>query len=154
MAEIAIAASIIAVAGAGAKMSSILHQLASDIGSAGKDARMIGNEVSSFCSIMNVLGTTLARAETAKYSTRCADNTRTLHENYLDIFDEITKFVESLRSQLPGACAKRSKWRSRAKCVFRKPRILYLRACLDSYKHNLNLALNTLELVHKVATRR
>jgi hypothetical protein len=51
-AEIGAIASIIGVAGAGAKLSIMLFEFASSVGSAGTEVKRIGIEISLFCSVL------------------------------------------------------------------------------------------------------
>jgi len=48
-------ASIVGVAGAGAKLSIVLFEFASTVSSAGQEVRQIGIEISLFCSVLKQL---------------------------------------------------------------------------------------------------
>ncbi|KAF2119182.1 hypothetical protein BDV96DRAFT_372814 [Lophiotrema nucula] len=69
MAELA--ASVIGIVSAGTKVTLVLSQLAVDIGSAGREARMISNEIRSFCAVVKTLGETLEKVQSSSYCKHC-----------------------------------------------------------------------------------
>jgi predicted NACHT family NTPase len=68
MAEFGLITSITTVAGASAKLSLTLFQLADSIGSAGHEARLVGTEISLFSQSLNAVSKSLGRqsAESAR----------------------------------------------------------------------------------------
>jgi hypothetical protein len=68
MAEIGAIASITGVAGVGAKLSILLFEFASTVGSAGTDVKRIGIEIYLFCSVLKQLQSTLTKAKAYRYS--------------------------------------------------------------------------------------
>ena len=61
MAELA--ATIIGIVSASAKVALLLSQLASDMGSAGREARTIAIEIRSSCTVLRTLHDTIAKVE-------------------------------------------------------------------------------------------
>jgi hypothetical protein len=154
MAELA--GSIIGIISAGTKVAYILSQLASDVGSAGREARMISGEVRSFCAVLKTLGETLEKIETSQYYSHCSEMVRDMTIASLDMFIEILDAVESLRSMTSGKDGKDGKFgfgRRIQWVVLQKPKILMLRAAMESYKSNLALMLGTLSTAEKVTRR-
>lgn len=83
MAELA--ASIIGIVSAGTKVTLVLSQLSVDVGSAGKEARMIGNEIRSFCAVVKTLGETLEKVQSSQYYAHCAEMTKDMTDASLEI---------------------------------------------------------------------
>ena len=71
MAELA--ASIIGIMSVGTKVTLVLSQVASDAGSAGKEARMISSEIQSFCLVVQTLEEALQQVQTSQYYAHCRD---------------------------------------------------------------------------------
>lgn len=152
MAELA--ASIIGIVSAGAKVTLVLSQLAADIGSAGKEARMIGSEIRSFCTIVKTLGQTLGKLENSQYYSHCTELIGDMTEASLDMFTEILDAAEQLRRMTNGKAGKDGKFGVMERfqwAVFQKPKMILLRAAIEAYKSNLALMLGTLNTAEKVA---
>ena len=76
MAELAgFVASIIGIVGAGTKVALVLSQLASAMGSAGKETRAIASEIRGLCAVLKTLHATLDRVKTSPYFTHCLEVT-------------------------------------------------------------------------------
>ncbi|OJD30278.1 mapkkk cascade protein kinase regulator ste50 [Diplodia corticola] len=150
---LSIAGSIIGVAAAGVKVSLMLYQFADEVGSAAKDAKHIGREISNFCFILRILGTTLKEADAASVM-HCRDVAEEMNERCLTMFIEIIELVRDLQRFVGGPGENSFKWTAKIKWALQKPRITYLRASLDTYKTTLNLMLETLSLADRVAKRR
>ncbi|KAF1949049.1 hypothetical protein CC80DRAFT_540596 [Byssothecium circinans] len=147
------AASLIGIVSAGTKVTLVLTQLASDVGSAGKEARMIANEIRSFCAVLKTLRETLEKVQSSQYYSHCAEMTKDMTEVSLEMFTEILNATESVRSMSKGKGGKfgfvsRVQW-----AVFQKPKMTMLRAALEAYKSNLALMLGTLNTAEKVGRR-
>lgn len=154
MAELA--ASIIGIVSAGTKVALVLSQLAADIGSAGHEARMIGGEIRSFCAVLKTLGETLEKIETSPRYAGCSEMVKDMTDSSLQMFTEILNAVDQLKKMTTGREGKdgnfglveRLQW-----AVFKKPKLLVLRAAIEAYKSNLTLMLSTLSTAER-ATRR
>jgi hypothetical protein len=152
MAELA--GSIIGIVSAGTKVTLVLSQLAADVGSAGKEARMIGSEIRSFCSVIKTLGETLGKVQTSRYYDHCSGLIEPMTATSMEMFTEILDASEKLKGIVKGKDGKdgtfglvgRLQW-----AVFQKPKIMVLRAAIEAYKSNLALMLATLNIAEKVA---
>jgi len=154
MAELA--ASIIGIVSAGTKVTLVLSQIAADVGSAGKEVRMIGSEIRSFCSVVKTLGEALEKVQKSSYYAHCTEMIKDMTDASLEMFTEILDAVETMQTMIKGKEGKDGKFRfvSRVQwAVFQKPKIGLLRAAMEAYKSNLSLMLGTLDTVEKVGRR-
>jgi hypothetical protein len=140
----------------GTKVALVLSQLASDIGSAGQEARMISSEIRTFCTILNTLNDTMDKFNSAEYYAHCSDVIKDVTTASVEMFTEVLDAVATLRSMTDGKGARdgKSKFVSRLQwVVFQKPEIVVLRAAIEAYKSNITLMLGTVNIVEKVARR-
>lgn len=154
MAELA--GSIIGIISAGTKVAFVLSQLASDIGSAGQEARMISSEIRTFCAILNTLKDTMDRINNSNYYTHCSDMIRDMTNASVEMFTEVLNAAETLRTITKGKDGRDGKFTFVSKVqwvVFQKPKIVVLRAAIEAYKSNIALMLGTINTVEKVARR-
>lgn len=91
------AASIIGIISAGTKVALVLTYLAADVGSAGHEAKMIGGEIRSFCSVLRTLGETTETIEILPRYAHCTDKVSGMTEDSLQMFTEILDAVDKLR---------------------------------------------------------
>ena len=88
-------ASIIGVAGAGAKLSIMLFEFASTAGSAGQEVKRIGIEISLFCSVLKQLQSTLTKAKAYRYSLSALETTQEILDRCQEAFQEIENVVDA-----------------------------------------------------------
>lgn len=150
---LSIAASTVGIAAAGANISLTLYQFADKAGSAARDAKKIGHEISNLCAILHLLGTTLEEADEASMAP-CASVAEEMNERCLKMFIEITELVQELERYIGHSGDNSFKWTERIKWALSKPRILYLRAGIKSYKTTLHLILMSLEWARRINKRR
>lgn len=148
-------ASIIGIAGAGAKLSIVLFEFASAVGSAGQEIRQIGIEISLFCSVLKQLQSTLAKAKAFRYSLSAIETTQEILDRCQEVFKEIEGIINRLRTKggerYPEA---KQDWVARVKWTFKRSQIQLLRGTLESCKVTLHIMLSTLAFAQKIATRR
>jgi len=148
-------ASIIGIAGAGAKLSIVLFEFASAVGSAGQEVRQIAIEISLFCSVLKQLQSTLAKAKAFRYSLSAIETTQEILDRCQEVFNEIEGIVNSLRKgggeRSPEAT---QDWVVRIKWTFKRSQVQLLRSTLESCKVTLHIMLSTLDFAQKIATRR
>jgi len=141
MAEaIGLVASIVALAGAGAKIALTLYDVADSIGSAGKEARLIATEVSLFSQSLNAVSKSLGRSsgengclkEIARVVTKACES---LLEELRSL---LTELLSLPRSKSASYC-KRIKW------IFKKPKVCAIRASIESFKATLILLVATMD---------
>lgn len=150
------AASIIGIVSAGTKVALVLSQLSADVGSAGHEARMIGGEIRSFCSVLKTLGETIEQLEKSPRYAHCTELIKDMTDDSLQMFTEILNAVDKLKKMTMGREGKdgnfglveRVQW-----AVFKKPKLLVLRAAIEAYKTNLTLMLSTLSTAERASRR-
>jgi hypothetical protein len=150
------AGSIIGIIAAGTKVAMVLSQLASDIGSAGQEARMIGSEIRTFCTILGTLKDTMDKIEGSSYYAHCFSMMRGITDASVEMFTEILNAAETLRDMTTGKDGRDGKFKLVSKvqwAIFQKPKIMVLRAAIEAYKSNIALMLGTINVVEKVARR-
>ncbi|KIM94409.1 hypothetical protein OIDMADRAFT_60736 [Oidiodendron maius Zn] len=155
MAEIGAIASIIGVAGAGAKLSIVLFEFASTVGSAGLEVRQIGIDISLFCSVLKQLQSTLTKAKAYRYSISAIETTQEILDRCQEVFGEIEGILRGLQKGGRDPSAEPSvDLIARVKWTFKRSKVQVLRATLESCKIMLHIMLTTLEFAQKIATRR
>jgi hypothetical protein len=151
MAELA--GSIIGIVSVGTKVALVLSQLASDIGSAGQEARMISSEIQTFCTILNTLKDTMETIQNSQYYAHCFDVVRGMTDASVQMFTEVLNAAETLRAVAKGKDGRFSFVNKVHWVVFQKPKVVVLRAAMEAYKSNIALMLGTINTVEKVARR-
>lgn len=156
MAEIGLIASIIGVAGAGAKLSIAIFDIASTIGAAGKELQDLSTEISLLCSVFKQLELLLSLAH-FRYSNAAVDTTRKILERCKEVFNELDDVVKDLwprkNNDLGGIPSvnfvTRVKWLG-----FRNSKVKLIKSTLESYKLTLGIMLSTMQLAEKASMRR
>ena len=143
MAELA--ASLIGIIEAGTKVAFLLSTLASNIGSAGKEAQVVAREIRSFCSIMRSLSQAVDQIKDGEYSSRCSELISEMTAVSQQMFTEILDLVENLRSVSDFSKTKLN-LAGRMKWVLNKPKIAFLRTALETYKADLSLMLGSIHV--------
>lgn len=147
-------ASIVGIVAAGAKLSIALFDFAGSIGSAGSEVRAIGTEITLFCSVLQQLERTLAKAKDRRYSISAIETTQKILEHCQLIFEEIDGIVTRLRKQKPSSGEVSLDFKARMKWLFKRSQVQQYRATLESCKITLHLMLTTLEFAERVSARR
>jgi hypothetical protein len=156
MAEIGLIAGIVGVAGAGAKLSIAIFDIASTIGAAGKELQDLSTEISLLCSVFKQLETLLSHAH-FRYSNTAVDTTRKILERCKEVFNELGDVVKDLwprrNDDLGGipsvGFVTRVKWLG-----FKKSKVKLIKSTLESYKLTLGIMLSTMQLAEKASIRR
>lgn len=147
------AASIIGIVSAGTKVALVLSQVASDIGSAGREARTIATEIRCLCSILKTLHDAIEKVQLSPYYAHCVEVIRDMTDASLEMYSDILTITGSLQAM---AKTQEGKFKLRARiqwAAFDKPKLTMLRAALEAYKSNLALMLGTLGIAEKVSRR-
>jgi hypothetical protein len=147
-------ASIIGIAGAGAKLSIILFDFASTVGSAGLEVRQIGTEIALFCSVLRQLQSTLTKAKGFRYSISAIETTQQILDQCQDIFKQIEDIVNGLRKPGTNSNEPSVDLVAKVKWVFKRSKVVMLRTTLESCKITLHIMLTTLDFAQKISTRR
>ncbi|KAE8449897.1 hypothetical protein EG329_007374 [Mollisiaceae sp. DMI_Dod_QoI] len=146
-------ASIIGVAGAGAKLSIMLFEFASTVGSAGQEVTQIAIEISLFCSVLKQLRSTLTKARAYRYSLSALETTQEILGQCQEVFKEIERIVDGLQKR-GGERSGEPTLAARVRWTFKRSQVQLLRTTLESCKVTLHIMLSTLDFAQKFATRR
>lgn len=152
-------ASLIGIIGAGTKVAMVLSQVASEIGSAGKEPLIMAREIRSFCTIIRVLSQTMESVHSEMTWTNYSDCSETISDMMAvskEMFTEILCLIASIqKSSLGGATLPNSSkfnLASRIRWVMNKPKFVFLRSALEAYKSNLSLLIGSIQLSQSLAT--
>lgn len=154
MAEIGVIASIVGVAGAGAKLSLVLFGFASTVGSARVEVERVGTEISQFCAVLTQLRSTLKESRARKFSDDAIRTTQDILERCQKIFQEIEDIVVPLQRSTRNSKETSVDLVARVKWTFRRSKVQVLQKTLESSKNSLQLMLQVLDLAQKTATPR
>ena len=102
MAELAAISSIFGIVENGAKLSIMLSEFGSAMGSAGPEVKAIGTEVSLFCAVLKQLHSTLTKAKAFRYSISAIDTTQTILDRCQQIFKDIENILDGLGKRKAG----------------------------------------------------
>jgi hypothetical protein len=154
MVEIGAIASIVGVAGAGAKLSLVLFQFASIVGSARMEVERVGTEISQFCAVLTQLRSTLKKVRARRFSISAISTTQDILERCQKIFKEIEDIVAPLQRSAGNSKETSVDLVARVKWTFKRSKVQVLQKTLESSKNSLQLMLQVLDLAQKTATPR
>ena len=154
MAEVGAITSIIGIVGAGAKLSLLLLDFASSIGSAGAEVRSIGTEISLFCCVLKQLERTLTQAKNRCYSTSAIETTRDILDRCRVIFKDLQIIFEEIQGNKAHSSETSIDFLRRIKWTMKRSKVQMHRATLESCKITLHIMLTTLEFAQKVSERK
>ena len=152
MAEIGALASIVQVAGAGVSLSMALHKLGSTMAKAGEEIYTISKGISLFSLMLKQVGLALKEADSV-HSQEAVETARQITSQCTLVFDEIQTMVDRCQTRDGNGYMKVPNLVQRIKWCFRKGRVEYLVASLDSLKLSLSLMLQVLDLGKTMTSR-
>lgn len=154
MAELGLIASIVGIAGAGAKLSITIFDFASTMGNAGRELQDISTEISLLCSVLKQLEVVLAHAH-FRSSPAARDTSEKILTKCNVVFDELGSIIGKLRSGKSDEGDFTSfDFADKVRWTFQRPKVQLLRSTLESCKLTLGLMLSTMQLAEKTSMRR
>ncbi|OQO05737.1 hypothetical protein B0A48_09831 [Cryoendolithus antarcticus] len=152
MAELGVAASIIALVGTGTKLSIAIFDFAATVGGAGKELQHVATEISGLCSVLQHLRALLTHAH-FKPSPTAVASVQKITNHCESTFSEIDAVVTGLRGNITDSHfpATTPDFANRVKWTFKKSKVTMLRSSLEACKSTLSLMLSTLLLAQRVA---
>ncbi|KAL9115663.1 MAG: hypothetical protein Q9227_000031 [Pyrenula ochraceoflavens] len=150
MAEIGIIASIIGVAGAGFRLSLILNAVGCEVASAGVEIHSISKGVTLFSLMLKQIGQTLQAADSV-HSQEALDTARHITDECKMIFGEIEDMLDRVQTRKEDGSVSPT-IQQRFKWCFKKHRVTYLLAQLESLKMSLLVMLQILQLGKMMAS--
>ena len=149
MAEIGALASVIGIAGAGAKISIAIFDFVSIVGAAASEMAALGTEVSQFCVVLKQVEATLSKA---KKSVRYSMTALLGIESITKQCDPILKEIEQILSGLKKKNAEPN-FMARLAWTLKRSKVQLLRKTLESAKLTLSCMLMTLLFAENIASR-
>ncbi|KAH7386557.1 hypothetical protein BKA64DRAFT_711776 [Cadophora sp. MPI-SDFR-AT-0126] len=141
MAELGAIASIVGIAAAGAKLSMVLFEFGSTVGSARTEVNQIATEISQFCAVLKQLHSTLTKAKAHRYSVSAIATTQDILKRCQEIFKEIEDIVHPLLNSAGKSKEPPVDVIARMKWTFRRSKVQVLQKTLESSKNTLQLML-------------
>ncbi|KAA6407366.1 MAG: hypothetical protein FRX48_08914 [Lasallia pustulata] len=152
MAEIGALASIVQVAGAGVSLSMALHKLGSTMAKAGDEIHSISRGISLFSMMLKQVSLAIKEADSV-HSQTAVETAREIASQCTVVFDEIQAMVDRCQTRDASGYVKVPNFLQRFKWCFRKGRVEYLMASLDSLKLSLSVMIQVLHLGKTMALR-
>jgi hypothetical protein len=149
MAELGLLANLVAVVGAGLKLSVGLYDFASTLGSAGREVEDMGYDIALLCTVLRRVQSTLDSPKSTRLSVTAIQTTQEIVRRCQKILDDIKSVLTKLRKddQNQLDILARVKW------TWKRPKILMLRGSLQSCTTTLHLMLSAIDWARN-ATRR
>lgn len=145
-------ARVVGLNSTGAKLALLLSQLASDVGSAGTEARTVASEIRCLCTVLKALRETVERVQSSSYYSHCTEIVSDMTDASLEMYSGILRATTEIESMTRDHQDGRTKLMIRFQwAVFHSPRIRLLRASIEAYKSQLSLMLQTLNTVEKLS---
>lgn len=160
MAELGLVASIIALAGTGAKISLTLFAVADSIGSAARDARTIAREISGFSNALAAMSRCLERKTARSEQLReialvLAEDCKTLLTDMTSLLGELASVQQAgvegnargtrVNSMGSSALGRVRSLPARVAWVFQKPKVVFMRSAVESFKSTLVLLVSSMD---------
>lgn len=148
-----IIASIIGVAGAGFRLSLILNAVGCEVASAGIEIHSIAKSVSLFALMLKQVGATLQESDSI-HSAEAVDTAKEIKDQCELVFDEITEMLDKVQKKDEYGNSKGPSLPQKFKWCFKKQRVQYLLAQLESLKLSLIVMMQILHLGKMMAPNR
>jgi hypothetical protein len=149
MAELGVLANVVAVVGAGLKLSVSLYDFASTLGSAGREIEDMGYDITLLCAVLKRVQSTLDSPKTTRLSVTAIQITQDIVNRCQKILDDIRDVLKKLHKdgQSNIDVLARVKW------TLKRPKVLMLRGSLQSCTTTLHFMLSTIDWAHNAARR-
>lgn len=139
-----IIASVIAVAGAGFRLSLILNAVGCEIATAGMEIHSISKGVTLFSLMLKQVGQALQAADSV-HSSEALETAQEIANECQMVFDEIQEMLDKVTTKKPDGTRSTS-IQQRFRWCFKKSRVQYLLGQLESLKMSLLVMLQILQL--------
>jgi hypothetical protein len=152
MAEISAVASIIGVAGAGARLSLLLYEFASTVAPARGEIISVGHDISLSSAVLKQVASVLDNQKAARFSTTALGTTLEIVERCLVIFQEIDSDVRGLMKERADdkISSVTLNFIAKVKWTFKRSEVRLLQGTLDSMKTTLQLMLTMLDISERI----
>lgn len=150
MAEVAALAQLTGVVCCGLKLSTSLYDFATSLGSAGREIKTLGSDITLFCSVLKQVQSTIEQAHSSfRISPKAIRTTEEIMQRASTIFEELFSVFAKLQNdeELPVDFETRVRW------TFKRAKVLLLRESLQSCTIMLHLMLTTMSFAQRIATQ-
>ncbi|KAK3374691.1 hypothetical protein B0H63DRAFT_480742 [Podospora didyma] len=144
------AACLIGIISAGTKVAMVLSKVASEVGSAGKEAQVMAREIRSFCTILRNISQTVDIVKEANQAAHCSEIIFDMTAASQQLFTEILDLVDSTQKVTVGPGGAKLNLAGRIKWAMNKPKFMFLRTAIEAYKSDLCLLLGSLQVAQSV----
>jgi hypothetical protein len=148
-----IIASITRVAGAGFRLSLILNAVGCEVASAGIEIHSIAKSVSLFALTLKQVGATLQEPDSI-HSAEAINTAKEMKNQSELVFDEISEMLDKVQKKDEYGNSTEPSLQQKFKWCFRKHRVQYLLAQLESLKLSLTVLMQILHLGKLMAPTR
>lgn len=145
-----IIASVIGVAGAGFRLSLILNAVSSELATADVEIQSIARGISLFSLMLKQVGLAMEGAKSIA-SQSALDTAKEITGQSELVFEEIKSMVEIVQRRDDKGHFRAITVSQRIKWCFKKQKVQYLLAQLESLKLSLSIMLQTLQLGKRIA---
>ena len=148
-----VSASIIAVAGAGFRLSLVLNAVGTELSNTECDIHGIAKGISLFSLMLKQVGKTMEEGRTV--ATQCALETATdIRDQSQVVFDEIKNMVDLPQAKDENGHIRSIKIAQRVRWCFKKQKVQYLLGQLESLKLSLSIMLQILQMGKAIVAAR
>lgn len=149
MAEIAALSNLAGVICCGLRLSISLYDFATALGTAGREIKTLGTDITLFCSVLKQVQSSLGEAKSYRISTDAIQTTQDILDQSSGIFDELLSIFAKLQGdeKLPVDFLTRVRW------TFKRAKVLLLRENLQSCTAMLHLMLTTMSFAQRIANK-
>lgn len=151
--SLGIIASIIGVAGAGFRLSLVLNAIGCEVASAGIEIHSIAKGVSLFALMLKQVGQTLQSADSV-HSGEALETAQEICSQCQLVFNEIEDMLDKVQKRDEDGNPRSPTLPQKFKWCFKKGRVTYLLAQLESLKLSLIVMLQILQLGKLLASKR
>lgn len=137
-------ASIIGVAGAGFRLSLILNAVSCEVASEGLEVHSISKTVTLFSLTLKQTGISLQSADSV-HTSEALDGVHKISEDATKVFEEFNDMLDRVRHK-PSEGTMAHSIQQRFQWCFKRHRVTYLLAQLDSFKLSLSVIQQVLQL--------
>ncbi|KAL1970715.1 hypothetical protein VTN77DRAFT_4359 [Rasamsonia byssochlamydoides] len=145
MDDIGVVATITGVTGAGLRLSLLLNAVACQVANSGVDIHSISKGISLFASTLKQVGQTIQAGDSV-HTREALDTARHISDQAQAVFDEIEDMLDKVQSGDAYEDQKAPSVQQSFKSCFKKQRVIYLLAHLESLKLSLAVMLQVLQL--------
>ena len=106
---VSLSASLAGIIGFSLKLSITLYDFASTLGTAGRDVRQLGSDVTLFCAVLKQVQSVLGKAKGCRASLTAIESTQEVVDRCQQVFGQIQEVIGKLQNEETKAVSVASK---------------------------------------------